>query len=151
MHPLCSAELHAKKLVSIWPDISSMKESMTFIERKINKTSLSFRSRIIYLSLRLYPDTSRLSRYIKPLAEQMSSQKELRELKDLIGMKQKAFEKATQGVKQALETVEINNQWKINMYMDLQRRLNRMLLRNFDYDFEDMEQDEEEKPQPKTI
>lgn len=78
----------------------------------------------------------------------MSSQKELRELKDLISMKQKAFEKATQGVRQALETVEINNQWKINMYMDLQRRLNRMLLRNFDYTLDDVEEEEET---PKTI
>ena len=98
---------------------------------------------------RLYPDTSRLSRFIKPLAEQMSSTKELRELKDLVTMKQKAFEKATQGVKQALETIEINNQWKINNYMDLQRRLNRMLLRNFDYSLTDIEEEEEEKP--KTI
>lgn len=78
----------------------------------------------------------------------MSSQKELRELKDLISLKQKTFEKATQGVKQALETVEINNQWKINMYMDLQRRLNRMLLRNFDYTLDDIDEDEE---RPKTI
>lgn len=85
----------------------------------------------------LYPDTSRLSRYIKPLAEQMSTQKDYRELKDLITSKQKAFEKATQGVKQALETVELNNQWKINMYMDLSRRLNNMLLRNFDFSMED--------------
>lgn len=80
----------------------------------------------------------------------MSSQKELRELKDLISMKQKAFEKATQGVKQALETVEINNQWKINMYMDLQRRLNRMLSRNFDYTLDDFEEEEGEE-KPKTI
>lgn len=94
----------------------------------------------------LYPDTSRLSRYIKPLAEQMSSQKDLRELKDLVMMKQKAFEKSTQGVKQALETVELNNQWKINMYMDLSRRLNNMMARNFDFTMEDDEED-----QPKSI
>jgi aminopeptidase N len=91
----------------------------------------------------LYPDTSRLSRYIKPLAEQMSTAKDLRELKDLIAAKPKAFEKATQGVKQALETVALNNQWKINTYMDLSRRLNRMLLRDFEYnDFEDEAEEE---------
>lgn len=72
----------------------------------------------------------------------MSSQKELRELKDFVGSKQKAFEKATQGVKQALETVELNNQWKINMYMDLSRRLNHMLARNFDVTLEDEEEDQ---------
>lgn len=76
----------------------------------------------------------------------MSSQKDLRELKDLIMMKKKAFEKSTQGVKQALETVELNNQWKINMYMDLSRRLNNMMARNFDFTMEDEEED-----QPKSI
>lgn len=76
----------------------------------------------------------------------MSSQKDLRELKDLIMMKKKAFEKSTQGVKQALETVELNNQWKINMYMDLSRRLNNMMARNFDFTMEDDEED-----QPKSI
>lgn len=91
----------------------------------------------------MYPDTSRLSRYIKPLADQMSSQKDLKELKELIGTKQKEFEKASQGVKQALETVELNNQWKINVFMDLSRRLNKMLLRNFDYELDDEEAEEE--------
>lgn len=90
----------------------------------------------------LYPDTSRLSRYIKPLAEQMSSQKDLRELRELITTKQKTFEQATQGVKQALETVQLNNQWKINMYMDLSRRLNNMLSRNFDFTLEDDDEPE---------
>lgn len=98
----------------------------------------------------MYPDTSRLSRYIKPLAEQMSTQKELRELKDLVASKPNEFEKATQGVKQALETVELNNQWKINNYMDFSRRLNRMLQRNFNFDFADFEEDEEEEILPKV-
>jgi hypothetical protein len=82
----------------------------------------------------LYPDTSRLSRYIKPLAEQMSTQKELTELKDLVALKYKAFEKSSQGVRQALETVELNNQWKINNYLALASRLNHMRMRNFDYE-----------------
>jgi aminopeptidase N len=43
----------------------------------------------------------------------MSTQKELRELKDLVTLKSKEFEKSSQGVKQALETVELNNQWKV--------------------------------------
>ena len=81
---------------------------------------------------RLYPDTSRLSRYIKPLAEQMSTQKELTELKDLVVSKSKAFEKSSQGVRQALETVELNNQWKINNYLSLASRLNHMRMRHFD-------------------
>ncbi|XP_055525327.1 aminopeptidase N-like [Wyeomyia smithii] len=71
----------------------------------------------------LSPDTSRLSRYLKPLAEQMSTMKELQELKDLIGTKQTVFEKATQGVKQALEMIEINLQWKTTSYNQLARYL----------------------------
>lgn len=83
----------------------------------------------------LFPDTSRLSRYVKALAEQMSTQKELRELKELVTMKEKAFEKSSQGVKQALETVELNNQWKINNYLPLVSRLNH--LRVLDAETED--------------
>ncbi|XP_070497871.1 aminopeptidase N-like [Chironomus tepperi] len=75
----------------------------------------------------LFPDTSRLTRYIKPLAEQMSTQKELTDLKDLVTKKAKEFEKSTQGVKQALEVVELNNQWKLNNYFSLARNLNRMI------------------------
>jgi len=91
----------------------------------------------------MYPDTTRIGRFIKPLAEQMSSQKDIRELKDLIVSKPKAFEKVTQGVKQALETVELNNQWKISMYMDLSRRLNNLMLRNFDVESSSLDDDEE--------
>lgn len=91
---------------------------------------------------RLYPDTGRLSRYIKPLAEQMSSETEIRELKDLFEKKKKTFDKATQGVKQSLETVELNHQWKTTMYKDFQRRLSRMEGRNFDYNFEDNDEDD---------
>lgn len=62
----------------------------------------------------------------------MSTQKELRELKELVAMKSKAFEKSSQGVKQALETVELNNQWKINNYLLLVSRLNHMRMLQFD-------------------
>ena len=60
------------------------------------------------------------------MAEQMSTQKDLTDLKELVRSKSKIFEKASQGVKQALETVEINNQWKNNNYKELSRYLNRM-------------------------
>uniref|UniRef100_A0A182PL06 Aminopeptidase n=1 Tax=Anopheles epiroticus TaxID=199890 RepID=A0A182PL06_9DIPT len=59
----------------------------------------------------LSPDTSRLSRYIKPLAEQMFSTQELKELNNLIEQKTTIFQKANQGVKQALETALTNNKW----------------------------------------
>lgn len=75
----------------------------------------------------------------------MSTAKDLRELKELIESKPKAFEKATQGVKQALETVTLNNQWKLGTYMDLSRRLNRMLLRGFNHDYFDDEEEESTK------
>lgn len=93
---------------------------------------------------RLYPDTGRLSRYIKPLAEQMSSKSEIRELKELFSSKSKVFDKATQGVKQSLETVELNNQWKTTMYTDFQRRLSRMEGRNFDYSDSDENDDDDD-------
>nr|XP_040229612.2 aminopeptidase N-like isoform X1 [Anopheles coluzzii] len=74
----------------------------------------------------LSPDTSRLSRYIKPLAEQMFSSEELQELTDLIEQKAPIFEKANQGVKQALETAQTNNRWsKVNI--DKMERLLPML------------------------
>lgn len=97
-------------------------------------------SRVLFC--RLYPDTGRLSRYIKPLAEQMSSEQELRELKELIKSKASLFGKAMQGVKQAVETVELNNQWRTNNYMDFARRLNHMA-RNFDYTFDEYNEHEE--------
>lgn len=78
---------------------------------------------------------------MKPLAEQMSSQKEINELKELFTTKEKVFDKATQGVKQSLETVELNNQWRTTMYNDFQRRMNRMMTRNFDNN--DIDADEE--------
>lgn len=74
----------------------------------------------------------------------MSTQKELNELKELVASKPIEFQKATQGVKQALETVELNNQWKINNYMEFSRRLNRMLQRNFNLDEADFDSDEAE-------
>lgn len=74
----------------------------------------------------MYPETSRLTRYIKPLAEQMASHKELAELKELVRSKANVFERSTQGVKQALETIEINNQWKTNNYQEMSRYLTKI-------------------------
>ncbi|XP_058833105.1 aminopeptidase N [Topomyia yanbarensis] len=82
----------------------------------------------------LWPDTSRLSRYLKPLAEEMSTAKELEELKDLIDSKQAVFEKATQGVKQALEMVEINLQWKSTSYHQMARYLPQLTYRTTSLD-----------------
>lgn len=55
----------------------------------------------------------------------MYTEKDLVEMKNLISNKFKLFEKTTQGVKQAIETVEINNQWNNNNYEQLTRILNR--------------------------
>ncbi|XP_050098879.1 aminopeptidase N-like [Anopheles aquasalis] len=71
----------------------------------------------------LSPDTSRLSRYVKPLAEQMASRKEMQELRALIDERAGLFEKATQGVKQALERVEVNAGWKRLNYDQMMRFL----------------------------
>lgn len=72
----------------------------------------------------------------------MSSPSEIRELKELFTNKKDKFDKATQGVKQSLETVELNNQWKTTMFKDFQRRLSRMEGRNFDYNFDDNDEDD---------
>lgn len=72
----------------------------------------------------------------------MSTQKELRELSDLITMKPKLFEKAKQSVAQAFEKVELNNQWKINNYLLLVSRLNHMA-RSFSDDTDDANSDDD--------
>uniref|UniRef100_A0A182SPU1 Aminopeptidase n=1 Tax=Anopheles maculatus TaxID=74869 RepID=A0A182SPU1_9DIPT len=71
----------------------------------------------------LSPDTSRLSRYIKPLAEQMFSIKEVQELNELIQKKTTLFEKANQGVKQALETAQTNSKWAATNIHKMERLL----------------------------
>lgn len=56
----------------------------------------------------------------------MFSSEELQELTDLIEQKAPIFEKANQGVKQALETAQTNNRWsKVNI--DKMERLLPML------------------------
>ncbi|CAO1423722.1 unnamed protein product [Diamesa serratosioi] len=77
----------------------------------------------------LYPDTSRMSRFIKPLAEHMSTLPEFHQMEDLFSSKKALFKDISQGVKQAIETIEINNQWRTNNYQDLSRYLTQF---NFD-------------------
>lgn len=72
----------------------------------------------------LQPDTSRLARYIKPLANQMITTKEYDELKGFVENRTTIFEKATQSIKQSLETVEINSQWQAKNYNSIGRILN---------------------------
>lgn len=80
-----------------------------------------------------------MSRYIKPLAEQISSPKELGEMRNLVESKPKVFEKAMQGVRQALETIELNNQWQTNNYQPFARLMNKNFknIKSFEdvYDF----------------
>lgn len=78
----------------------------------------------------MYPEESRLTRYVKPLAEHMTTMKELSDLKNLVTDKAKVFEKASQGVKQALETIELNNQWKNNNYQQMARHLSTAIFRS---------------------
>ncbi len=72
----------------------------------------------------LEPDTSRLARYIKPLANQMTSQKEYDELQSFVRGRATIFEDATQSIKQSLETVKINSQWQASNYKSIGRILN---------------------------
>ncbi|XP_058125970.1 aminopeptidase N-like [Anopheles ziemanni] len=106
------------------------KQDTTILFASVSRSEVGFHlaknfflERVIDIFDYLSPDTSRLSRYIKPLAEQMSSLKELEEVRDLIQRNATIFEKATQGVKQALETIEINKQWKQINYDQMMRFL----------------------------
>lgn len=67
---------------------------------------------------------------MKPLAEHMTTMKELTDLRNLVTEKPKVFEKASQGVKQALETIELNNQWKHNNYQQMARHLSTAIYRS---------------------
>lgn len=69
------------------------------------------------------PNSSKLTRFLIPLAEQISTSDELFELKDLISSKKKIFEDVSQGVKQAIDNIEINIQWKTNKCDELTRYL----------------------------
>lgn len=71
----------------------------------------------------LQPDTSRLARYIKPLADQMVSLREREELQQFVANRTKIFEKSTQSIKQSLETIEINSQWQTKNYNSIGRYL----------------------------
>lgn len=71
----------------------------------------------------MQPDTSRLARYIKPLANQMISAKERDELEAFVEKRSNVFEKATQSIKQSLETIEINSQWQAKNYKSIGRIL----------------------------
>ena len=82
----------------------------------------------------MYPDTSRLTRFIGPLAARISTQEELIELKNLINNKKSIFEKVSQSVGRAFETIEINIQWKTNNYEELSHYLSQMSKGNFSYD-----------------
>lgn len=82
----------------------------------------------------MYPDTSRLTRFVGPLASRMSTQEELRELKDLINSKKVIFEKASQGVERAFETIKLQIQWKTNNYKKLSHYLTLMSKSNFSLD-----------------
>lgn len=77
----------------------------------------------VLFTFSLQPDTSRLARYIKPLANQMSSAREYDGLKEFVKEQAKYFEKATNSVKQSLETVEINAQWHARNYKSIGRIL----------------------------
>ncbi|XP_055705019.1 aminopeptidase N-like [Phlebotomus papatasi] len=68
-------------------------------------------------------DTTRLDRFVRPLAKEMTTEKELVELTSFVKAHAQQLDKATQGVKQAIETVEINTQWQHKNYKSISRVL----------------------------
>ncbi|XP_052859646.1 aminopeptidase N [Anopheles cruzii] len=124
------------------------KQDATILFRGVVKSDVGFDlaksfflERITEIHSYLSPDTSRLSRFVKPLAEQMSSLAEVQELRSLIDERGSIFDKATQGVKQAIETVEINARWKRINYAQMMRFLPLLSLRSTNADIMNLIED----------
>lgn len=66
----------------------------------------------------------------------MSTLPELRKMKDLFSSKKQLFDKSAIGVRQAIETIENNNQWKTINYQELSQYLTQMSLGNLGFDAE---------------
>lgn len=75
----------------------------------------------------LAPDTSKLSRIISPLADQMNTEHDFDDMKKFIEQNKPLFEKASEGIKRSLETIEINSQWKARNKNILPQKLAKFL------------------------
>lgn len=69
------------------------------------------------------PDTTKISRLISPIAHQMTSEKEYLEMKDFTDSNSQFFSKSYQGVRRALESIQINAQWVNINFEDIAERL----------------------------
>lgn len=77
--------------------------------------SLSFNS--------LGADTSKLAKYIDPVAKGMVFDKEYDELSSFFKTKPEIFNKISRNVEQSLETIRNNNRWQEQNYANIGRIL----------------------------
>ncbi|XP_055379130.1 aminopeptidase N-like [Condylostylus longicornis] len=73
------------------------------------------------------PETSRLSRFIRPIANQMSTDTELELMKSFTSRNRAYLEKSSEGVKRALEIIEINAQWKTRNFGEINNELKKLV------------------------
>lgn len=69
------------------------------------------------------PDTTKISRLISPIASQMITEKEYLEMKNFTDTNSEYFSKSYQGVRRALESIEINSQWVDKNFEGITERL----------------------------
>ncbi|XP_037950077.1 aminopeptidase N-like [Teleopsis dalmanni] len=87
-----------------------------------------FLSNIEFLHDFYEPDSSDLARLLTPLASQMASQRDYEYIKSFAEQNKKYLHKAEQSVRRALETIQINAQWKNRNYNEISERLRSRLL-----------------------
>lgn len=78
---------------------------------------------IFLLFYSLLPDTSKLARYIDPLADQMVYGKEYDEFEHFFQNRSEIFSKISRNVEQSLEVIRNNNKWQERNYASIGRLL----------------------------
>lgn len=96
---------------------------MTFTKGKFGDTVSDTASSFNYFIFSLEPETSRLARYLTPLADQMVHNTDYDELNNFFQNKSKIFSHVERSVKQSLETIRINSQWQQKNYKEIGRLL----------------------------
>ncbi|XP_067615135.1 aminopeptidase N-like [Eurosta solidaginis] len=86
-----------------------------------------FITNIEYLHEYFEPNSSELRRLLSPIANQMSSQREYERMLSFCVENKHLLHKLEQSVRQALETIKINAQWKERNYNEISRRLRSLL------------------------
>lgn len=70
-----------------------------------------------------------MAKYVKVLSEQIDNETTESEFKEVINLKKPLFNKSWQAIKQSLEIMEINKQWKNSVFGEFSKQLTRFYLR----------------------